>query len=133
MINQVTLIGRLGKDPELRYTQAGKPVCSFTLATTEKWKDKESDEWKESTEWHKITVWSFAEACAEYLKKGSLVYVSGKIKNESYEKDGQKVYMTKIQAQTVKFLDGKKEVKEKQQRQQKEQTRDLPFEDDVAF
>lgn len=104
MVNKAILVGNLGKDPELRYTSSGKAVCNFTLATTEKTKDNEY------TEWHRITVWgNQAEACTNYLSKGSKVYVEGRIETRSYEKDGQKRYTTEINAYTVQFLDPKKE------------------------
>lgn len=104
MVNKAILVGNLGKDPEIRYTSSGKAVCNFTLATTEKTKDNEY------TEWHRITVWgNQAEACANYLSKGSKVYVEGRIETRSYEKDGVTRYTTEINAYTVQFLDSKKD------------------------
>ena len=101
-INRVTLVGNLGMDPEIRTTQQGKAVGEFSVATSYGMGDKEE------TEWHKIVVWEkTAEACAKFLKKGSSVYVEGRIKTESYEKDGVKKYITKIIANEVKFLGGK--------------------------
>ena len=108
MINKVTLVGNLGEDPELRYTVNQLPVCNLSVATKEAWLSK-SGEKQEHTEWHRITVWSKqAENCNRYLHKGSLVYIEGKIKTEMYEKDGEKRYTTKIEAQSVKFLSSPK-------------------------
>lgn len=99
--NQVTLIGSLGADPELRHSQGGTAILNFRIATTEKWKDKGGAQ-KEETEWHSC-VW-FGEQAADvsqHLHKGSYVRVEGRLKTESYEKDGQKRYTTKIYVQHV--------------------------------
>ncbi len=94
--NLVILIGRLGKDPELKYTPGGKAVCNFSLATSEKWKDQ-SGEVQEKTEWHKIVAWGKpAENSAKWLSKGKLVYIEGKLQTRSWEKDGQTHYTTEI-------------------------------------
>lgn len=105
MVNQAFLVGRLGKDPDLRATQAGKDVCTFSLATSDRYKSKDG-EWKDKTEWHTIVVWgSQARACSQYLKKGSSAAVVGKIQYRSYEaKDGQTKFITEINASQVKFL-----------------------------
>jgi len=101
MINSCHLIGRLGKDPELHNTNSGKTVCSFSLATDGYGKDAPPD-------WHNIVVWGkAAETCHQYLHKGSLVFVGGRIRYETYEKDGVKKYITKIIANRVEFLDPK--------------------------
>ena len=107
-VNKVILLGNLGSDPETRYTQAGETVTNFSLATSEKWKGKDGEQ-REKTEWHKIVTWrKVAEACRDYLSKGSQVYVEGKIVTEQWEdKEGNKRYTTKIDAQYVKFLDSK--------------------------
>jgi len=104
MVNQVQLVGRLGKDPEVRFTQAGTAVCTFPLATEEAWvKDGER---QKRTEWHTVECWDkIGEACGKYLAKGSLVFVSGMIRTDSWEKDGQKHWRTKVRADAVKFLD----------------------------
>jgi single-strand DNA-binding protein len=100
-LNRVTLIGNLGADPELRSTSQGTQVCSIKIATTERYKDK-SGEWKDSTEWHNIVLWErLADTASKYLKKGSKVYVEGKLKHRSYEKDGITRYITEIQAQSL--------------------------------
>ena len=104
MINKVMLIGNLGADPEMRFTQNGAPVASFTVATTEKWKGQDG-QMKEQTEWHRVIAWQrLAEICGEYLSKGSRVYIEGKLHTRSWEKDGQKHYTTEIVAREMKML-----------------------------
>ena len=104
MINKVTLIGNLGADVEIRYTQDGTPAASFTVATTERWKGNDG-QMHEQTEWHRVTAWRrLAEICGEYLSKGSRVYIEGKLKTRSYEQDGQKRYVTEIVASEMKML-----------------------------
>jgi single-strand DNA-binding protein len=104
-VNKVILVGNLGKDPELRYTQSGVPFCSFSLATTDNWTDQ-SGQRQEKTEWHRITVWKKqAENCAKYLRKGSSAYVEGRLQTRSWDdQSGQKRYSTEIVADNVKFL-----------------------------
>jgi len=107
-INKVILIGNLGRDPEIRYTQDGSAVATFTIATSEAWKDKESGEKKERTEWHRIVAWrKLGEICGEYLSKGRQVYVEGKLQTRSWEKDGVTRYTTEIVASDVQFLGGR--------------------------
>ncbi len=103
------LIGRLGGDPELRYTQGGTAVSRFSLATNETWKDKQTGENRDKTTWHKVVVWGrMAEVVSEYLAKGRQVYVEGRIENRSWEdNEGQKKYITEINADKVIFLGGK--------------------------
>ena len=105
-LNKVMLIGRLGSDPEVRYTQDGPAVANFSIATSESWKDKNSGQKVEKTEWHKIVAWTrLAELCGEFLKKGKEVYIEGKLQTRSWEdKDGQKRYTTEIVANNVQFL-----------------------------
>jgi len=107
-VNKAIIIGRLGQDPELKYTPNGNAVCNFSIATSEKFKTKSGGE-KEETQWHRICCWGkTAEIAAEYLAKGREVYIDGKIKTRSYEdKNGVKKYSTEIEAQTVQFLGGK--------------------------
>ncbi len=109
-INKVILIGNLGRDPELRYTQNGQPVANFSLATSENWTDKTSGEKVEKTEWHRIVVWGrTAEHCSQYLAKGRTVYIEGRLQTRDWEdKEGQKRSTTEINAQTVQFLGGPK-------------------------
>jgi single-strand DNA-binding protein len=105
-LNKVTLIGNLGKDPELKYTNSGVAVATFSLATSDSWKDQEGN-MQERTEWHNIVAWrKLAEICGQYLKKGSQVYIEGKIQTRSYEKDGVKKYMTEIIADQLLMLGG---------------------------
>lgn len=95
-LNKVFLLGHLGQDPELKYTPAGVAVASFSLATNESYKDK-ADKEVSKTEWHRLVVWNKqAEIAAEYLKKGAQIFVEGKLQTRSWEKDGQKHYMTEI-------------------------------------
>lgn len=105
-VNKAILIGNLGKDPELRYTPGGVAVTNFSLATSERWKNKDG-EMQESTEWHNIVAFRrLAEIAGEYLRKGSRVYIEGKIRNRSWEgKDGQKRYTTEIIADNLMMLD----------------------------
>ncbi len=85
MLNQAQIIGNLGKDPEIRYMPNGNAVASFSIATTEKWKDKNTGEAKEQTEWHRISAFDkLAEIIGQYVKKGSLIYICGKIKTRKY-------------------------------------------------
>lgn len=104
-VNKAILIGNLGKDPELRYTPGGQAVASFSLATSEKWRDKDGV-LQDKTEWHNIVVWGRqAETAKEYLAKGRQVYVEGRIQTRSWEdKDGNKRYTTEIVAQRLQFL-----------------------------
>ena len=108
-INKAILIGRLGSDPEVRYTPSGVAVANFNIATSEEWKDKDSGEKKERTEWHRIVAWSkLGEICGEYLSKGRQVYIEGRIQTRSWEdRDGNKRYTTEIVAADVQFLGGR--------------------------
>ncbi len=105
-VNKAILIGNLGKDPELRYTPSGVAVCTFSIATSEKWRDKNSNEMKETTNWHNIVLWRRqAEIAKEYLSKGSPVYIEGKIQTRSYDdKDGNKRWITEIVGDRMQFL-----------------------------
>jgi single-strand DNA-binding protein len=109
-VNRVILIGRLGRDPELKFTPAGKAVTNFTMATSETWKD-DSGERQERTEWHRIVIWGkLAEVAAKYLSKGSQVYIEGKLQTREWtDKDGQKKYTTEIVASSLVMLSGKGE------------------------
>jgi|APHig6443717497_1056834.scaffolds.fasta_scaffold220987_2 single-strand DNA-binding protein len=105
MINKVILIGNLGADPEIRYTQDGTPAASFTVATTERWKGKDG-QMQEQTEWHRITAWRrLAEICGEYLSKGSRVYIEGKLQTRKWkDQSGNDRYTTEIVAREMKML-----------------------------
>lgn len=105
-LNKVQLIGNLGKDPELKYTPSGVAVATFSIATSESWKDQDGNQ-QEKTEWHNIVAWrKLAEICGEYLKKGKKVYLEGKLQTRNYEKDGVKRYVTEIVADQLIMLDG---------------------------
>jgi len=104
-LNRVQLIGRLGKDPESKFTPTGKKVTHFSLAVSNRWKDK-NGETKESTEWVNIEAWGrLGEVCQEYLKKGSLIYLEGRLKTDKYEDKSETRYYTKVVALTLQFLD----------------------------
>ncbi len=109
-LNKVLLIGNLGRDPEIRYTQQGLAVVNFSIATTERWNDKASGQRQEKTEWHRIVVFGKqAETCEKYLSKGSSIFVEGRLQTRSYEKDGQTHYITEIVANNFQFLGGKRD------------------------
>jgi single-strand DNA-binding protein len=106
-VNKVILIGRLGQDPEVRYTNNSRPVCNLSIATSEQWKDKRTGEKQEKTEWTRVSVWGdMAENCGKYLAKGRECYVEGRLRTRSYDKDGQKHYATEVVADRVVFLGG---------------------------
>ena len=103
-MNRVVLIGNLGKDTEVRFTQTGNAVCNFSIAISEKWRDQ-SGKLQEKTEWVNIVVWGKrAEACGQYLAKGSKVAVEGKLQTRSFESNGFKKYVTEVVAERVEFL-----------------------------
>ncbi len=105
-VNKVILIGNLGRDPEVK-NLGETTVCNFSIATSEKWKDKNSGQSQEKTEWHRIVAWRrLAEICSQYLSKGSQVYVEGKLQTRSWEQEGTTRYTTEIIAQSVQFLGG---------------------------
>lgn len=107
-VNKVIIVGRLGADPELKYTPDGTAVCKVSVATSETWKDKDGNK-QERTEWHKIVMWrKLAEIAGEYLHKGSQAYFEGKVQTRSWETDsGEKRYMTEIVANQMQMLGGK--------------------------
>jgi len=112
MVNKAIIVGRLGRDPEVKYNQAGTAICNFSVATSNSYK-KKSGERVDETEWHNVVAFTrTAEVCAEYLKKGSLVYIEGRIKTSSWEKDGEKKYKTEINVDKMQMLDSKAEKKE---------------------
>ena len=106
-VNKVMLIGNLGRDPEIRYTTNGQAVANFTLATTERYTDREGER-QENTEWHRIVAWGrLAEICGEYLTKGRMVYIEGSIRTRSWEdKEGNTRYTTEIVARNMQMLGG---------------------------
>ena len=103
-VNKVILIGHLGKDAETKFTPSGASVTNFTLATSRRWKDQQSGEWKEETDWHRVVYWR-AENVANYLLKGKQVYLEGRLQTRSYEdKDGKKVYITEVVCEDLILL-----------------------------
>tara|TARA_B100001250_G_scaffold121339_1_gene102978 strand:+ start:1810 stop:2247 length:438 start_codon:yes stop_codon:yes gene_type:complete len=108
-VNKVILIGNLGADPEVRYTGDGTAVANFSLATAESWKDRTSGERQERTEWHRVVLWrQLAELAKEYLKKGSKVYIEGKLQTRSWDdQSGQKRYTTEVVGNQMNFLDSR--------------------------
>ena len=110
-VNKVILLGNLGKDPEVKYTPSGTPVGKITVATNERFKDKDG-QWQDRTEWHNVVLWQrLAEIAGEYLKKGGKVYIEGKLQTRSWEdkQSGQKKYMTEIVANDLVLLGGRGE------------------------
>lgn len=105
-VNKVILIGNLGADPEVRHLENGVTVANFNLATTETFKDRTTGERREQTEWHRVVVWrGLAEVVEKYVRKGSKVYVEGKLRTRKWEKDGIERYTTEIQADNLTMLD----------------------------
>ncbi|MGH9487897.1 MAG: single-stranded DNA-binding protein [Terriglobales bacterium] len=110
-VNKVILLGRLGKDPELKYTPSGQAVTKFSLATSERWKDKGSGEFQERTEWHNIVCWSkLAETASQYLTKGSSVYLEGRLQTRSWEdKENKRHYITEVVVNEMVMTGGRGE------------------------
>lgn len=110
-VNKVILVGTLGQDPEVKYLPNGNAVCNLSLATSEQWKDKQTGEKKEKTEWHRVVMFGkVAEIAGEYCRKGSQVYIEGKLETREWEKDGIKRYTTEIKVDmqgTMQLLGGK--------------------------
>ena len=107
-LNKVTLLGRIGADPEIKYTQSGQAVCTLNIATNQSWKD-EAGVLQTRTDWHRVVAWGkLAETCHEYLKKGSKLYVEGSLHTRQYDdKDGQKKYITEIKMNEMIMLDSR--------------------------
>lgn len=136
MINKVILVGNLGADPEVRYMPNGDPIATLRLATTRRWKDRNTNERKEETEWHRVTFFgALGKTCGSYLKKGSKIYVEGRIKTEKYQKNGVDTYTTGIVGEVLTMLDGKSDAGNQQQPQQQHQPRQSQpdYSDDVPF
>lgn len=108
-LNKVMLIGNLGKDPEVRYTGSGQAVASFSLATSERFKNKQSGEWEEKTEWHRVTLWGKqAEVAGEYLARGKTVFIEGRLQTRKWtDRDGNEKYTTEIVGERMQMLGGK--------------------------
>jgi single-strand DNA-binding protein len=105
-VNKVILVGKLGADPEVRYTSGGSAVATFSIATNERWNDKNTGERQERTEWHRIVAWGrLGEICGEYLSKGKQVYIEGRLQTRSWDdRDGNKKYMTEVVAANMVML-----------------------------
>ncbi len=142
-LNLCQFIGRAGRDPEVRYTNDGKAVCSLTIAVSQTWKDKNGEK-QEETEWVRVNFWDkLAEIAGEYVKKGKQVYVSGKMKTRKYtDKDGAEKYVTEIRADQLQLLGGRDQEEPRRQerpaprpapRQPKPSTGFDDMEDDVPF
>lgn len=139
-LNKVQLIGNLGNDPDTKYTASGVCITTISIATTEKWKDRDGNQ-QEKTAWHRVKMWNkLGEIAGEYLRKGASVYIEGKLEYGSYEKDGVTHYTTDIVASEMKMLGGKREGdndnRQRQdsppQRQQQAPQRQAPPMDDFA-
>ena len=148
-VNKVILVGTCGQDPELKYMPSGDAVCNLSLATSEQWTDKKTNEKKEKTEWHRVSLFGkVAEIAGEYLRKGSQVYIEGKLQTREWEKDGIKRYTTEIVVDmrgTMQLIGGKSDSQQQEPRQQAPQQRTAPqtapqpaqdydsFDDDIPF
>lgn len=129
-VNKAIIIGNLGKDPEVSYTSGGSAVAKFSVATSEKWTDKNSREKKERVEFHRIVAWGkLAEICGEYLSKGKMVFIEGRIQTSSWEKDGVTRYSTDIIASEMKMLGGKPKQDDKRESEPQagQDDLDIPF------
>lgn len=127
-VNKAIILGRLGGDPELRYTNTGKAVCRFSVATSEKYVNNAGEQ-VQNTEWHRIVAWGKqAENANNYLKKGSEVYLEGRIKTTSYDKEGQKHWATDIHADFIQYIGGRAQSNsgENQQEQPPQQNQNKP-------
>lgn len=113
MLNKAQIIGRVGRDPEMRYSNTGEPIASFSVATSERYKDKATGNAVEKTEWHNVTAFKrLADIIGEYVKKGSLVYIEGKLNTRKWQdKDGQDRYTTGIVANEMKMLSSRGDAK----------------------
>jgi len=140
-INKVIIIGNLGGDPESGSLPSGNAVSNFTVATSESWKDKDTGEKKEVTEWHRVTIFNrLAEVANQYLRKGSKVYIEGKLRTRKWDKDGQTHYTTEIIANQLQMLDSKSEGSQGRSQEPQKQNYSLhnpppadDFDDDIPF
>jgi len=139
-INKVLLIGSLGRDPEIRTMQSGDRVANLSIATSEKWRDKNSGEMKEKTEWHSVVVFNdgLANICEKYLKKGSKVYVEGSLQTRSWEDaSGEKKYKTEVVIQrfngNIVLLDGKSEESKPYRKEAYQEPINDDFDSDIPF
>ncbi len=139
MLNKVTLIGNLGADPEVKYMPSGEAITNIRLATTRRWKDKQSGERKEQTEWHRVVFFRrLAEVAGEYLKKGSQVYIEGRIQTRKWQdQSGQDRYSTEIIAEEIQMLGGRGNNDQNTQQPQSNTDNATPntdnFDNDIPF
>jgi len=143
-INKVILIGNLGADPEVRFTPANIAVCNISVATTDQWRDKQTGEQQEKTEWHRVVMFNrLGEIAGEYLKKGSKVYIEGRLQTRKWQgQDGQDRYTTEIVANEMQMLDGRSGAapmddagygsRQQQPRPQQSRQPSAPADDDLA-
>ena len=125
-VNKVTLLGNVGKDLDYKVTPSGIPLCKFSIATSESFKNK-NDQWEERTEWHNLECWrGIAETANKHLKKGSKVYIEGKLKTDSYEKDGSTRYSTKVVITELVLIDKSNNQNQPQQTTQYEDRPNMP-------
>jgi single-strand DNA-binding protein len=136
-LNKVVLIGRLGRNPEIRYSQQGLAVVNFSIATSEQWTDKNTGDRQEKTEWHNIVVFGKqAETCEEYLSKGSQIFIEGRLQTRNYEKEGQTHYRTEIVVSNFQFLDERPENQEEKEKEGSGDDggiKDLPIDEQEPF
>ena len=134
-VNKAIIVGNLGQDPQTRYMPSGSAVTNISIATSEKWKDKQTGEPRERTEWHRVAAFGrLAEIMAEYLRKGSQVYIEGKLRTRKWDKDGQTHYTTEIIADQMQMLGGKQNQQQPSTAPAKSgQPGPDDFDDDVPF
>ncbi|MFL2709059.1 MAG: single-stranded DNA-binding protein [Gammaproteobacteria bacterium] len=135
-LNKVLIIGNLGADPEIKYTQAGSPVANLSVATSERWKDKNTGEQKEQVEWHRVVIFGrLAEIAEQYLKKGSKIFVEGKLQTRDWEdSEGKKRYTTEVVAREMTMLDSKGDSMESSSSSSSSSKPDNnKFEEDIPF
>lgn len=139
-VNNVTIIGNLGKDPEVKYMPSGEAVCNFSVACNEQWKKKDTGEKQEHTEWFRVAVFGkLAEVCGKYLTKGKQVYIEGKLRTRSYEKDGETKYSTELICSEMKMLGVKDDGNEQPSKSTSKPSsktkvdEEVSFDDDIPF
>jgi len=137
-VNKVILIGRLGRDPEVRYTSDGTAVANFTIATSDEWKDKQTGEKRERTEWHRIIAWRrLGEICGEYLSKGRQVYIEGSLQTREWEdQEGNKRRTTEVVASNMQMLGSREQTdsfSSEPRSTDQGSTAKEPQEDDIPF
>ncbi|MFP4184561.1 MAG: single-stranded DNA-binding protein [Halorhodospira sp.] len=136
-VNRAIILGNLGRDPEVRYTQGGTAVANLNIATSESWKDKRTGEQQTKTEWHRVTLWArLAEVAGQYLRKGSKVYIEGQLQTRKWQdQSGQDRYTTEIVGREMQMLGGGDQQQQQPSQQQQQQEPEAPqdFDDSVPF